>query len=254
MKDFIQSFHRAAQYSVAVCNSYLPHESDDSQSTMYWDQASKSLVSREILGSQTFAISLSHEDFTLNFSGSDDKLILEGKTHDGILSWIREQLEKCGLDSSTLSFTRNYDYPYSGQEEASLEAPSQEDRDFMSEIRTTANSVLNRYAEQYESASEVLVWPHHFDTGLLVELPKIGIGLGLAIPDSLVDSIYYYVSGYTPEGPVSVKDFGSLERGVWGPKEWNGAALPALDVFGDDALAFMNEATSALISHVQFGF
>ena len=92
--------------------------------------------------------------------------------------------------------------------------------------RSDSCDLLSRIASKFEKKSEVRTWPHHFDTGLLIELESgLQIGLGYAMPDTMVDEFYHYVSAWHGEFSISVEHYTKLEDGEWRSDDWNGAIL-----------------------------
>jgi len=77
--------------------------------------------------------------------------------------------------------------------------------------------------------AEIRIWPHHFDTGIYVEpTPKIGIGYGLAMKDSMAGDAYFYFSPYgLKENELNFKNVPKLTVGDWEISEnWRGAIIP----------------------------
>ena len=103
--------------------------------------------------------------------------------------------------------------------------------------RHNAEIVLNEIAHANDQAEPVRVWPHHFDTGTLIpvalnegKLSK-SIGLGWAIPDSMVDEPYYYLSFWSEKPDDKLKTFPKLNAGQWMTPNWNGAVLKHSEIY-----------------------
>lgn len=102
--------------------------------------------------------------------------------------------------------------------------------------RFNANLILSDFADQYNLLKEVKIWPHHFDTGFFIglennekgELIK-SVGLGFAIPDSMIDEPYYYLSFWSSDGDFKPSKT-ELNFGKWMMPNWNGAILTISEI------------------------
>ena len=74
-----------------------------------------------------------------------------------------------------------------------------------------ADLVLKKIAQNYNNASTIRLWPHHFDLGLMINLEKAdseeakSVGAGFSPGDENYDQPYYYVYPwpYPPREKVS---------------------------------------------------
>jgi hypothetical protein len=72
--------------------------------------------------------------------------------------------------------------------------------------RNKAELVLQKVSAAHADATTVSIWPHHFDNGGLLPLShnkkgKISssIGIGWAVPDSMIDEPCFYLSFWSEE-------------------------------------------------------
>jgi len=91
---------------------------------------------------------------------------------------------------------------------------------------------LDLIASHHKNTTEIRIWPHHFDTGMLIDLSaqkdmSIGLGLGYAIAVSLSEVPYYYCYGWGKT--IDYSQLSALKNGVWINTNWKGALFPATD-------------------------
>ena len=217
--------HRKAQYLAAFNNSYLPWEKDDSHSNMEWISREHLLGSRQV---ENHSLQLSYDNFSLVFNGPtiQSGLDLVGKSHDEIHDWLINQLNRSSLDPGRFA----YRYSYSLQPfKAELETWTSTIRSQLSLLslwRSVAQKALEQVGKDHKS-SEIRIWPHHFDTGMLIdggEHFNMGIGLGYAMADSISKRPYYYAYSWGMEIPFH--DLENPAYGTWHINDWKGAVLP----------------------------
>ncbi|MDZ7646532.1 MAG: hypothetical protein U5K54_04800 [Cytophagales bacterium] len=94
--------------------------------------------------------------------------------------------------------------------------------------------VLEKIKSQFNWASPISVWPHHFDMGLYLPIAREeaghdiqSIGLGLAIPDAYVPEPYFYVNHWSKE-PVTYPETVFLKTAMayWNTKDSKDWYLP----------------------------
>ena len=105
--------------------------------------------------------------------------------------------------------------------------------------RTLATKV-----ETHQLDSPIRVWPHHFDTGAYAPLGDTGIsiGIGMAIPDTLSDEHYFYISGYKDGKTIFPSSRNDLSLGKWVSEGFTGAILSTKDIIESEAVQFFQEA------------
>jgi hypothetical protein len=127
-----------------------------------------------------------------------------------------------------------------------------------------ANAVLRAVAANAPSAAAVRLWPHHFDIATLIAPDsERSVGVGLAVPDALDASGYWYVSPWSsaPRADAAT-GWPSLVHGRYVPR---GGSLPIavfpLDAFAEiekpearirALAAFLSESIASSAAHLGF--
>lgn len=84
-------------------------------------------------------------------------------------------------------------------------------------------------------ASDVRLWPHHFDIATLVALGAgASTGAGLVLGDSCYEGPYFYVNVH-PQPSIEQLTDPLAGGGTWQTHEWVGAVLPGSRIVGDAA-------------------
>ena len=256
-----QILHRAAQYLAAGGISLLEHQKDDSHTSMKWDPVLKAMVGCTLNTEKGIRMALDYRHYALTFidafSNTISAKILEGTRHDTILSWIVSELKRFGVPGK-YDYAFHYDLPYQPMTDHFVfPPPDPEETGRLIKMRTTAQEALQIVLRNEEGASPIRVWPHHFDTGALIEIRKDthdtsgkSIGLGLSIPDGMVASFYYYTSGYTPQGQLALDYTPGLPYGEWRSGVWNGAVLKINGVGAYEIVRFLNAGIQLIREHM----
>lgn len=245
-----QKLHHLAQFLAAFSNSYLPKAEDDSQSNLGWSPVEKALFSRN---ANDVWLSLSFKDVMLNAGKGYVVKALDvlGLDHDTIDAWIRTTIGDFGLDASALHYDLGFrlDTPFDNFTDL-----DPEDEAVIAELsnqRDTTQQALEAIREQYDTATDIRIWPHHFDTGMLIDLSEAndmskGAGLGYAIADSVSEVPYFYTYAW-PGDAIDYNNLPKLQHGEWVTGNWNGAILPVTRSYDTQiATSFYREAVTAL--------
>lgn len=241
------TLHHAAQF-IALAGKYLlAEEADDSNTTAIWLNEKNWLAGnkleypggyiRVILDYPNFKLLIANEKFEV----LEHKQIA-GSTKLELFCWLKNQLQKLGLDANPLMETMHYEMPEHKVDEGEpfIMLPA----DLIMELanyRSNGHLLLTQFTNDFKSAQSVLVWPHHFDEGsyipLKYELNEVvgSISLGMAISDRYYQSPYFYVTSWEKEG-VGYENPPQLEPpGVWHKFEWNGQVLTGEELVKLDA-------------------
>lgn len=229
MKATLIELHQAAQYLAAAGISYVTPQSDDSHTNLGWDSEKKQLATHTF-GSEKHQLLIAVESGLLIWSQKgkvEASIALVEATHSDILNWIDMLAKQQGLPEYKYEF--HYELPY---------APLKDDHVFSFNENALVH-ILNRWTMGKRSFEKFLtnlkfnspirIWPHHFDLGFYVQLDRAGalfLGGGLAVPDSLVDDLYFYSSAWKNGRAVQTNSFGTLIIGEW-QTDWDGATLAA---------------------------
>jgi hypothetical protein len=162
------------------------------------------------------------------------------------MNWISREAKFAGIEKE-YTFELHYDLPHLNEltDDYRFLANDPEQLKELTQLRWLANKTIEMALSNFHSASEIRIWPHHFDTGVLAyfdQSKKVSVGLGLAIPDEKVDDWYFYISAYHGNDPIKTDNFKSLKNGEWRSGEWNAAILKASGESLPIVSSFINEA------------
>lgn len=240
----IKQFHLAAQYLATAGKSFLPHKKDDSHTNLGFSVADKSLLTWPLNASGT-QLGLNYNTFSLDWkSRTTQSLSLKGKTHTEVVEWLSNMAEASELEKP-YRYNLHYSLPYTMADGEVFELSSTNEVQELIRLRGLAQNILTTFLKDEKLESEVRVWPHHFDTGAFAHLHNgsgKSVGLGLAIPDSMVNDFYFYISGYRGNTQLRTWAFKPLAKGTWKNNGFKGAVLPASEITHEIGLDFFREA------------
>ncbi|MFT5892154.1 MAG: hypothetical protein ACI9Y7_002264 [Dokdonia sp.] len=241
MKD---QMHLAAQYLAAAAIHFVEKRDDDSHTNLGFDPESGRMSTRPLSDSGD-TLSLNYNTFSLDWNSSTnvESIQLDGTSHKEILAWLtRLSQEKIGK-SYTYSF--HYDVPYSIADTTIFKMSDSVELTRLLQLRIRTQTILEQTLLENNIESEIRIWSHHFDTGAFTALPNtsdIAVGFGLAIPDTLSEEYYLYLSGYKGHDGISTQGFDSLTKGDWKDGDFKGAILPADHIEVSEGVLFFKEA------------
>ena len=223
-----------------------------------WDAKLDALVSRRAHG---LTAGLRIESFTW-FLARGGEILAErgvaGSTLSEGLQWLANAGAAAGAPTTPLVPA---EYPLPAHEVASgapFPPPDAEALTKLASLFATAQTVLGELMATEPGASEVRVWPHHFDQAMLITLdPNMdpeearSVGPGMEPGDEGIEEPYFAVTLWPrPEqAPVA-----PLAHGRWHHAGWTGALLTqsewdgelnTLRAFYQDALAKARELLGA---------
>ena len=257
-KRMVETMHKAAQYLAMAGKTYLQEKSDDSHTNLEWLPKKRSLVSRD-LNDRGIRLAINYKQYALEILTDDellDSVALTGETHSFLINWIDQGLKRYGLKDD-YRFEPHYILPYENalNNEYQFPAPNADKLQDLINQRNICEEALRNVLSERKDASDIRVWPHHFDTGALIEVDEDNhgftksIGLGISIPDSMIDGFYLYASPWSKgqELDLSNLDEDTLSSGEWRNEEWKGATLKTSNVSVQDATNFFQEAIQELL-------
>lgn len=256
--------HRAAQYLSMAGKFFLPQQADDSHTNMGWNQQQRWFISH-LLTDTGLALVLQPEGMKLlivKHENIESEFSLIGQTQQEGVRWVRAQLIRRGLDAGAYKIDLHYEIPdHEIHHGAPFKALPVDAFKTFADVRTLGHQVMTAFAVQFEHASSVRTWPHHFDIGSYIPLvldeqnqPTHSISIGLGIHDEYVDGHYFYVTHWSKEGGLSYEHLPELPAGsCWNRKDFTGAILKLSDLIKnstkaqqiDQINAFMNAAIQA---------
>ncbi len=240
LSDARQQVHHAVQLGAAVGISYLEPTQSDEHTNLGWDSGLRALISRDVASAQgALAVGIRIEDLTLLVTQNGVAvalLPLHAQTLAQAADWLRGELAHAGLDPDAFTTARHYTIPeHAVDTGAAFDTTNRMAFEELAQWFSNAALVLQVVAKQTPDASDVRLWPHHFDIATLVSL-SVGrsTGAGLVGGDGYYDQPYFYVNvNPQPTGPLP--DVSTLGGGTWHTREWIGAVLPGSDITGDAA-------------------
>lgn len=264
--------HLASQFVGAAGKCLIAPEPDYSHTSMTWDAERGWFIGKKLPAKQSLEIALNVDGMVLLLIDQHKHILssfeLISETFDDGIKWLRVVLGDFAVD------TRDYviemeddipDHPVRHGKEFPLFSP-EEFASFI-RVRTLGDKVMKHYAAQYEHASPVETWPHHFDVGTYIPLKmkndeaSHSISLGMAVKDAYVDEHYFYVTHWKKEGEINYDDLPKLPAGgYWNQKNFVGAILKMSDLVNQNPdqasqrnaiLSFMEKSISASKSLLQ---
>jgi len=243
-----ESLHLAAQYLATAAISFLPSRDDDSHTNLGRNEDEKRLETHD-LDDEGLRLTLNYEEYSLDFvhpkSGIGASYPLGGARHFDLKNWIEREAKFCGIEKD-YSFDLHYSIPNLEILTDDFKFPASDDQELkkLIQLRWLSNKVLDMVVNSFDSATDIRIWPHHFDTGVLAYFDKskeVSLGLGLAIPDDKVDDWYFYASGYHGSDSIQTNNFKPLKNGEWRSGDWNAAVLKASGASLPMVSSFFNE-------------
>ncbi|MFT4679786.1 MAG: hypothetical protein ACI84C_002063 [Flavobacteriales bacterium] len=247
--------HQAAQYIAAVGKSFLESVPDGNHTNMRWDSAACAMVGRPIDEAKEISLALNYSSYSLEFVDTNvdvlASLYLGGSRHDAILFWIQEQTDLLGIEGD-LDFDIQYELPYPAME-MDMVFPEEDSNELqrLSDMRTAVQNALSTVLNPIAAAREIRVWPHHFDIGSMI-ITQVednalvsSIGVGMAVPDAMVDDFYLFTTAWRRDG-VGLDNMANLTLGKWRNPDWNGATLEAGELSEAEMVVFFQETIGTL--------
>jgi hypothetical protein len=252
-----QQLHQLSQVLAKANRSFIPAIEDDSHTNLAFDSLGKRIMGRWI-HSTSNKIMLTYHLPSQNYewiNGNFQVLITIpslDKTISQIESEIAITIAQLNLDASGYTLPMHYEIPEYSFKGQKVEAFSKNQLDTWMHYRLIANEACHALLEHLALNTEIRIWPHHFDTGLYINVnSKLGIGFGLAMEDQMAGAPYFYMAGYGLQNPLSYNQLPTLSSGRWeiGP-HWNGAILPLTELEENplSGAEFIQESLNSFLS------
>lgn len=236
--------HFASQYLAAAGISFVEKKSDDSHTNLGW-LASEQQLETHPLSSNGDVLGLNYKTFSLEWTSPANKasLLLDGKTHQQVLTWL-SSTSKTFLDKE-YKYNFHYDLPYTIDDSYtySLDAVALKK---LAALRSLTQFSLEKTLKETGLDSDIRIWPHHFDSGVFASLTADkSVGFGLAIPDDMIKTHYFYLSAYKGHTGIDTNGFVPLSLGEWKNDGFKGAVLPAKNRSEEEVIQFFTQAINA---------
>ena len=267
--DALQQQHHAAQFIAMAGKHLIPQQPDDSNTNMEYILNEEILLGNAMNNGMRVALQLSELKISVLDKANDVKKViaLEGKTMQKVFDKLKQNLSDLGINVTGFKNELHYEIP-SHQLDIGAAFSIGDKQNFMENTTYRHNSgiAINETASVYNKAETVKVWPHHFDTGSFIPVShndkgevSQSIGIGWAIPDSMVDEPYYYLSIWMEKPDDSLKTLPALAAGQWMIPNWNGAVLKHSEIQKQNSAekqfelvkSFYNNGIEILRTHIK---
>jgi len=239
-----KQLHYGAQFVAAFGHYLLPESADDSQSSMHWVSGLRALAGQEVNLKQRVRMALAYGTFELMLINENEEVLgsfpLSGQTKTTAISFVRTQARSLGVKQvQEIDIPSHYELPpHPIREGAPFQMTSPAHHQELARYRHNAQLLLQAIANEYEYATPVATWLHHFDTGSVINVKfddqgnsQKTIGIGLAVPDALSDEHYFYVNHWREKGGADYSTLPSLPGNAqWKTEGWTGAILPVSEL------------------------
>lgn len=255
LADARLQLHYAAQFAAALGISYLPAAADDSHTNLEWRADLRAIASRGVhgpLGTVTVAVRVPTLTILVLRNGEEAAAIpLRGRTIVSATEWVVQAIATEGLEPGRYTLRRHFELPGHAVATGAPFDAKPAALDQLARWLGNAADILGAHAARLEGASEVRLWPHHFDIATLISLAGgASTGAGLAMGDQYYAEPYFYVNAY-PAPERSRLPLPLSGSGLWHTHEWTGAVLPVSRITADPSLqaeqadAFLDSALAA---------
>ncbi len=240
LHETIIQHHHAAQFISMVGKQLIPQQEYDSNSTMQYHPENQMLVGEEIAPEVRLVLLLPDLSIGILKNGilSSSSFSILGLAQSEAFNKLSHILNKEGINTKLFIPELHYDMP---DHELLHGAQFKENKNpFIQEhikYRHNARLVLQKIREKHPAADPIRIWPHHFDTGTILPSHSNSrgevirsIGMGWAIPDSMVEEPYFYLSIWSANPLKFPEKMPELKVGTWMMPDWKGAILPMSEI------------------------
>ena len=247
----LQQQHHAAQFIAMVGHHLIPQKDDDSNTNMEFIPDEDLLLGNYLPNGMRVALQLAELNLLiLDKENKVKKLIkLDGKTKNKVFVELAQNLADVGIDVTNLKNELHYEIPsHPLDKDAVFSVKDKKSFTENTHNRHNAKIVLNEISSLFEQQEPIRIWPHHFDTGAFYVISKNEkgeatqtIGIGFAIPDSMINEPYYYLSFWSADATEGLDELPSLPSGQWLMPDWNGAVLKHSEILKADSADVQHE-------------
>nr|WP_299174672.1 hypothetical protein [uncultured Allomuricauda sp.] len=247
--DTLAQVHLASQYLAAAGKSFLNPKSDDSHTNVGFFEEDRTLRTWDLDATNSY-LAFQYDNFSLEWVSKkkSETLNLDGKSHAEIVAWISRMAAEL---ARPYAYDLHYELPYTIDANFRFTSPNPEELEQLVQLRIISQTALKSFLQKENLESDIRIWPHHFDTGAFVVLDDgsgKSIGMGLAIPDSMIGEHYFYISGYIGHDGMDTSAFENLSQGEWKNDGFKGGVLRASNINENMAAEFFGEAFRAFTS------
>ncbi|MEM6377166.1 MAG: hypothetical protein AAF705_03075 [Bacteroidota bacterium] len=208
LPEATQQLHQAAQFLAATGHSFLTHQTDDSHTNMNW-VPEVGLQSRAFQLDQVYSLVLNYELFRLELMDSHREIVssidLNQKNKETILEELEAVFKSKKARVQNFEPVQHYELPaHPIDQGAPFHKASRDSLLYLRLLRDNANALINWVNLRYEDASEMRIWPHHFDNGSICVLEMNGqnemtktVGWGFSIPNETDEEHHFYINHWS---------------------------------------------------------
>jgi hypothetical protein len=232
-----QKLHFLSQVIAKANRSYVPSKPDDSHTNLYFDTLDSRIVGRWINnGKDQLLLTLNLDTYEFEWLNSHKEPVLTigtiGKMITDVEDEIDSRLGDLNLKPQGFKEPLHFkipDYPFANEPISEIDTLHLK---AWKNFRQLANRLCFLVMGDIQIVGDVRIWPHHFDTGMYVEIgQKLGLGFGLAMEDAMVGQPYFYMAGYPIHGQIKYENLPEMEAGTWMISDkWKGSVLPLTEL------------------------
>lgn len=256
--DALQQQHHAAQFIALVGRHLILQQPDDSNTNMEFIPGENILIGNSLSNGMRVALHLTEMKISILDKNKNTKksITLVGKTKQKVFDELKQNLSDVGIDVTNFKNELHYEIPTHPLDSGAVFSIKNED-DFIenANFRHNAKIALNEVATLFKQQEPIRIWPHHFDTGAFFTISRNEkgeatqtIGIGLAIPDSMVNEPYYYLSFWSDKPINDINVIAALDAGKWMTPDWNGAVLKNSEILLYKSAPEQSEIVSSFFS------
>jgi hypothetical protein len=219
--DAWRQVHYAAQVASEVGKAWAAPQPDDSHSSFTWQDGR--LVGAWVQAPRRFRAALGAADLELSLVDEGGRALarrgLDGTTLPEAMAWVRSAAERASGEGPRQAALPAPDLPPHPVAEGARFSAGGRAAEDVARLLAGADAVLRATARAL-GGGDVRCWPHHFDIATLVALgeragePVKTLGVGLAVPDALEASGYWYVSPWARDATPG-RSWPPLRHGRW---------------------------------------
>lgn len=239
LRKATEQLHHAAQFLAATGHSFLSHQEDDAHTNLAWRQG-LGLQSRPFYLDQQYTLNLNYELFQLELQDALGVTVifvtLDQKTRKEVLEILQAVFsERSNEESGVFESIQHYELPdHPLKHGAPFQQGPEESLDALRLFRDNAQVLISSINQGFEEASEMRIWPHHFDNGSICvverntdnEMTKT-VGWGFSIPNDTDSEHHFYINHWSKETQEAPGTLAELPEGAyWSEQKKLMAILP----------------------------
>jgi hypothetical protein len=220
--DAWRQLHYAGQVASEVGKAWAVAQADDSHSSLGWEDGR--LFGVWVPAVRRLRAALRARDLELALVDEKGAVLarhaLHGAKLDETMAWMRNAAERAaGLPPRRVAVPAPDLPPHRVAEGAAFSVDPATGAE-LARLLEGANTVLCEVANELRGGP-VRVWPHHFDMATLALVEERAgaatktIGVGLAPPDAIAASGYWYVSPWAQQELATASRWPALAHGRW---------------------------------------